>query len=60
MKDNVNDGGIRYFDRDGKEITEQEYTARYRCEPSINLSDNQKGATNDSKKSAVGGRSGGQ
>lgn len=26
MKDNVNDGGTRYLDKDGKELTEQEYT----------------------------------
>lgn len=26
MKDNVNDGGTRYQDKDGKELTEQEYT----------------------------------
>jgi len=26
MKDNVNDGGTHYLDKDGKELTEQEYT----------------------------------
>jgi len=26
MKDNVNDGGTHYLDKDGNDLTEQEYT----------------------------------
>ena len=37
MEDNVNDGGTRYLDKDGKELTKQEYAKLLKREQTADI-----------------------